>query len=382
MRRLKWDIPNIKGPLKSNEVKKYIDMYALCPCGSGNKYKFCCYGVEDKPFHNPNELYLYIINHQEDKSFCMYSNGDCDKEIIKAHSIQNNKILSKLASDGHVYIADFNQNMFGGVDLKKKGRNEATTATCFCKYHDTELFKDIELRKYQYEEKQNFLYAYRAFSKYYFDRIVGLEDTREMFKVSPNLMLSVGTAERIKGLEKSVEENDILKATFNAALQNEKFDEIQTITITLDYEVGFATAYMSPLSYDLVGNQISDVWSLSERMKNIYVSIFPENGKTYILISWLKEDSGLMFEELKKQFKEVENNKEILLRTLNNMVACHSDNVVFSKKLLDKWGEDIIKEFLSQYVSSFLAINGENIGLKIEENITKFKCKFNLFEHV
>lgn len=154
---------------------------------------------------------------------------------------------------------------------------------------------------------------------------------------------------------------------------------MQTITITLDYEVGFATAYMSPLSYDLKGNMISDVWSSSGRMRNIYVSIFPENGKTYILISWLKEDSGVMFEELKKQFKEVEKNKETLLRTLNNMVACHSDNIVFSKKLLDRWGEDIKNEFLSQCVSSFLAINGENIGLKIEKNLTRFKCQFDLF---
>lgn len=379
MRKIKWDIPNVKGPLKSNEVKKYIDVYTLCPCGSGNKYKFCCYGVEDKRFHNPNELYLYIINHREDKLFCMYSNEDCHKEIIKAHSIQNNKILSKLASDGHVYIADFNQNKFGGVDLKKKGRNEATTATCFCKYHDAELFKDIELREYEYQQKQNFLYAYRAFSKYYYDRIEGLEDSRKMFKVSPNMMLSMGMAERIKGLEKSVEENDVLKATFNAALQNEKYDEVQTITITLDYEVGFATAYMSPIAYDLKGNQISDVWSLSERMKNIYVSIFPESGKTYILISWLQEDSGFMFEELKNQFKEIENNKEILLQTLNNMVACQSDNVVFSKKLLDKWGEGKINAFLSQYTSSFLALNGENIGLTIERNLTKFRCEFDLF---
>lgn len=217
MRRLKWDLPNIKGPLKSNEAKRFIDMYTLCPCGSGNKYKFCCFGVEDKPFHNPNELYMYIVNNKNNRSFCMYSNGDCRGDIIRAHSIQNNKILSKLASDGHVYVPDFNQDKFGGVDLKKKGRNEATTATCFCKYHDTELFKDIELREYQYEEKQNFLYAYRAFSKYYYDRIIGLEDTRDMFRVAPNMMLALGTAERIKGLEISVEEDEVLKTTFNTA---------------------------------------------------------------------------------------------------------------------------------------------------------------------
>lgn len=88
----------------------------LCPCGSGKKYKFCCYGVEDKKFHNPNEVYMYVVNQRNKRLFCMHKDGMCHSEIIKAHSIQNNKILSKLAYSGHVYIMDFNQNKFGGLD--------------------------------------------------------------------------------------------------------------------------------------------------------------------------------------------------------------------------------------------------------------------------
>ncbi len=118
-----------------------------------------------------------------------------------------------------------------------------------------------------------------------YDRIVGLDDTRTMFKITPNMMLVIELMDRIQGLEKSVEENEIIKATFNSALDNGRYDEIQTITLTLNYEVGFATAYMRPLSFDLEGNQISNVWLSTERMKNIYVSIFHENGKTYILIN-------------------------------------------------------------------------------------------------
>lgn len=354
----------------------------LCPCGSGKKYKFCCYGVEDKKFHNPNEVYMYVVNQGNKRSFCMHKDGMCHSEIIKAHSIQNNKILSKLAYNGHVYTVDFNQNKFGGLDLKKCGKKEATIATCFCKFHDVELFKDIELVDYQYKDKQNFLYAYRAFSKYYYDRIVGLEDTRTMFKITPNMMMAIGIVDRIQGLEKSVEENEIIKATFNSALDNGRYDEIQTITLTLNYEVGFATAYMSPLSFDLEGNQISNVWSSTERMKNIYVSIFPENGKTYILISWLKEDACIELDKFRDQFNSLKNDREILLRVLNNMVACQTDNIVFSKRLLDIWGEDKKELFLIQLGSIFWGLNGENVGLLIEKNLMLYKCKFDLFEKV
>ena len=238
------------------------------------------------------------------------------------------------------------------------------------------------MKDYNYEEKQNFLYAYRAFSKYYYDRIVALADYRDMFKVSPNFMLVSGSYDRIKGLEKSVEENESIKNAFNAALDKGQFDDIVTITITLDYEVSFATAYMSPLSFDLEGNIVSNVWSLSDRVKNIYVSIFPEKGKTYILISWLKEDGDYKFDKFREQFQEVKQNEDVLLNVLNNMVACQSDNFVFSKRLLDSWGEEKIEVFRHQCMSSFLALNGKNIGLAIEKNIKKFKCLFDLFENI
>ena len=238
------------------------------------------------------------------------------------------------------------------------------------------------MKDYAYEEKQNFLYAYRAFSKYYYDRIVTLSNYRDMFRVSPNFMLANGGYNRIKGLEKSIEENESIKNSFNVALDQGQFDRIVTITVTLDYEISFATAYMSPLSYDLAGNIVSDVWSLSARMKNIYVSIFPENGKTYILISWLKEDNDYKFDKFQEQFEEVKRNEEVLLNVLNNMVACQSDNFVFSKKLLDSWGEEKIEVFRHQCMSSFLALNGKNIGLAIEKNIKRFKCQFDLFENI
>ena len=139
---------------------------------------------------------------------------------------------------------------------------------------------------------------------------------------------------------------------------------------------------MSPLSFDLKGNQISNVWSSTERMKNIYVSIFPENGKTYILISWLKEDSCIELDKFRNQFNALKNDGEILLRVLNNMVACQTDNIVFSKKLLDKWGKEKREFFLVQLGSIFWNLNGKNVGLLIEKNLMQFKCKFDLFEEI
>lgn len=381
MKKYVWKSESVDNPLKPNDIKKYIpDIYVPCYCGSGKKFKFCCYMKKDIEMHNPSQVHQYMIKNRKKHSYCIYADNNCTDTIIKSHSIQNNKILSKLAVDNHVYVFDFNASVFGGTDIMKCGRNQATTSTCFCSYHDSKIFSDIEKKNYEYTQKQNFLYAYRAFSKYYYDRIVGLEDTRNIFSAMPNRAVAMGFVDRIKGLEISVTENEEIKEEFNDALKNKKYSVVKTITLTLDYEVGFATSYMSPLSYDLEGNMISDVHSMEGRMRNIFVNIFPENGKSYILISWLISDDGPWFEKFSNQFDIYKNNRELLMRILNNMVTCQSDNIVFSKNLLDTWDEKSKEFFLNEYISTFIGLNGENIGLKIEKNILNFDNKFNLFK--
>ena len=96
----------------------------------------------------------------------------------------------------------------------------------------------------------------------------------------------------------------------------------------------------------------------------------------------MKEDNDYKFDKFQEQFEEVKRNEEVLLNVLNNMVACQSDNFVFSKKLLDSWGEEKIEVFRHQCMSSFLALNGKNIGLAIEKNIKRFKCQFDFFENI
>ena len=106
---------------------------------------------------------------------------------------------------------------------------------------------------------------------------------------------------------------------------------------------------------------------------------FPKHEYNYLIISKIYD---YKFDKFQEQFEEVKRNEEVLLNVLNNMVACQSDNFVFSKKLLDSWGEEKIEVFRHQCMSSFLALNGKNIGLAIEKNIKRFKCQCDLFENI
>ncbi len=83
----------------------------------------------------------------------------------------------------------------------------------------------------------------------------------------------------------------------------------------------------------------------------------------------MKEDSCIELNKFRKQFNTLKNDREILLRILNNMVACQTDNIFFSKRLLDIWGEDKKELFLMQLGLIFWNLNGENVGLLIEKNL-------------
>lgn len=61
----------------------------------------------------------------------------------------------------------------------------------------------------------------------------------------------------IRGTIIDVEEFKKIKDIFNHALDNEEFDIIETIIVTLDYEIRFATSYLNPVSYDFRGKQIN-----------------------------------------------------------------------------------------------------------------------------
>jgi len=74
---------------------------------------------------------------------CLHVGFDCDEKPIRAHSIQNSKILDLLQRDNHVIAPLPYVDPATGprVKLKSIGRNDASTFTGLCAKHDKELFR-------------------------------------------------------------------------------------------------------------------------------------------------------------------------------------------------------------------------------------------------
>lgn len=96
---------------------------------------------------------------------CFYPSLKCEESAIRAHSVQNSKVLDLLVDNGHVYSMGLKLDVAKGpqISLKAEGRHKATTFTGLCAKHDKELFTAIEDSPLDVQADQHrFLLAYRA----------------------------------------------------------------------------------------------------------------------------------------------------------------------------------------------------------------------------
>lgn len=98
---------------------------------------------------------------------CLEPHMTCPNKAIRAHSIQNARVFDLLSDKNHVL-------MFGlqlskerpTVQLKKVGRNEASTFPGFCAEHDAEIFRRLDAKPLDLSaDDQLFLLAYRSVTR-------------------------------------------------------------------------------------------------------------------------------------------------------------------------------------------------------------------------
>jgi len=101
-------------------------------------------------------------------SRCFWPKAECQKKAIRAHSIQNRKVLDALVRKGHVVMPqiriDFDSRP--SIEFREVGRNQATTFTGLCAVHDNLLFGPIDNSEINLDNyEQLFLLSYRSVLK-------------------------------------------------------------------------------------------------------------------------------------------------------------------------------------------------------------------------
>lgn len=278
--------------------------------------------------------------HPESGRTTCNTNGAGEIIVTKAHSIQNNGILDKIAEDGHVSTYNVEKGEFSE---KNVGKNLASIFWGFCNKHDA-IFEPIEKQNYTQTEEQHFLFAYRGF-------VVSSHKKQEV-----STLMDYG--------EQS--ENDIIenKKIFDKAILAKQYSVIKTEVIELDKPYSVAVSSSFYLDFDFEGNPIPHS---EERMEDIFVTFFPTDTKSYFLISYFEEDEHL-YKNLASQLKARNN----LLSDITMLIAAHTENVYFSPSYYTKHIEPLeeILEEISQMTQFDIASLDDNNQITNEVSLT------------
>lgn len=356
-------------------MSKYVYPNDPCPCGSGKKYKKCCKGKSDNIEYFQEDSLMKIFNKTKKNArikHCLYpDNCNCSEKIIGAHSIQNNRILRKIADDGYVYMPLPKGNEWNNIQ-SKFGRKEATVFTGFCGYHDKTIFQEIEDKEFKKSEEQVFLFIYRAFAKELHAKLEAVNMKKILFSKKPSAFVDRNSIDSFKGMELAVEDLNYDKEVFDCALVNKKYDLLRYIIWEINGTSKFAASGMEAPTTDLKGNKIQDLMDFNNRAAHLYYSIFPEDEKTYVIIACLKRDE----EKLKSIFGQLE---KLDLRErknyINNTLPIMSENIVINPT---SW-ENLTEQAKTDFASLFLgrATTLEILGVPYDR---LKKPQFDLFK--
>jgi hypothetical protein len=259
---------------------------------------------------------------------------NCAEPAIRAHSVQNARVLDLLAKDGHVVAPNLRIDAHRGpsIDLKSVGRNRATTFAGLCSSHDRSIFAPIETAPIDLQDREHlFLLAYRAtFYEVHATAAVavqfqGFYQKRVELGIDPKSDLSPAgwfATERLMVAYETFQ----YKSIFDEAYIARNFDALEHDLITLDVErptLAACTLFSTGTS------------EARDDLTRICMTILPLNKtRTIALLSYLPEDAGRARAELSRVLSSsgAYQKYELSRRLLN-----HCQNFVLAPTFVDSW---------------------------------------------
>ena len=352
------DAKIVYNSMKENRLSAdqlYIHDEELCPCGSGKLFIDCCKNKSDPgPTNSPKPLEVLLMERMrksiKNMEFCLHPNQDgCQGKIKKAHALQNHKIISLLSgSDNHVIMQDHTKqpiildddptHSVVIIPFSRVSGNKATTQSCFCDLHDTELFSPIEIGAPDFNpnnEEMKFLYAYKAFIFEYAKQLQLMGILRELFKERPQAFCIPEMVKECRMQCMRMDEFEPVKKYFDSEIMAATHNGIETCVVIIPYQIGFANyAYIAP-DFDLNGEKIETVDD-NGKMHRLAVTVLPESNQSYIMLSCLSSEEGI-YHDFFEQIKSAQIDK--ILYYFNLVLPLFSENLVLSEQLWNAHSE-------------------------------------------
>ncbi len=269
----------------------------------------------------------YIKDRARGLRMCLAPLPNCKGGIVRAHSVQNSRVLEVLETKGHVIMPQLRTSFSAPPHFEfcEVGVNKATTFLGLCGRHDTEIFRPIEHNVFDPSNPEHlFLTAHRAILKETHSSLKLAGETRTMYDrmTAEGFVADDGTLPASLGDQKVSDAFYLheAKECFDELYLTSNWDGLAHTVIDLETDPSLAVAslFLAKLSS-------------SERGVPVYVAlnILPIDGTTFLILSTLKGHGG----DVRSEFSRViEASGHYRLYILSKLVLERCDNLVIAPK--------------------------------------------------
>lgn len=282
---------------------------------------------------------------------------ECKLPSIKAHSIQEARVLQLIGVDGHIYMF---QPGPSGTLLSRIGVHRASRFTGFCAQHDNDLFTAIDLDDRTAicvdDMEQAVRLSLRAVACEYwkklnsallFSRALDLarggktDEVREWLncdEAAARFLVdsaSQYTKPRLDGTQAAVRRIGRLFLSLLHQVRVGKYHLSQTCTLSFAAEPRIAVASHFPIEYDLGGRRLA-LRRQGEDTPEVTLNVVPTAGETLVLFLWHRR-----FEPVLRPFFNdlLTLPLDDLQVVLSQMLINHCENVAISPHTIDRWND-------------------------------------------
>ncbi len=295
---------------------------------------------------------------------CLAPGMTCEGTAIRAHSIQNARVLDLLCKDDHVVgpTRRIDKDKGPQIYFDKIGRSKASTFTGLCSDHDSKLFLPIDTAPFDPTiEEHLFLVAYRAVVKELHAVMDGAIKIQSAYQKRVQVGWDNGDVPNpagMLGVEHMMNAylTHLYKERFDSALAQSQFDCISHSVIRLTHErptIAVGTLYS-------VDNIIMD-----DDVLRLSLNVIPiSQTETVVVFSYPKEHSAQALTHLGRVLLA---NGFYQKYELSRIILNSCENFILSPDYFESWPEPktsaIVDYFVHTLFKNDMAVENEHLYL-------------------
>lgn len=276
---------------------------------------------------------------------CLEPSMKCKNRAIRAHSVQNSRILENLTENGHVvtFKRKTDKDLGPQIDFGLIGRNTATTFTGLCAHHDQSIFSAIDNQEINLNNKKHlFLISYRSVHRELHATMAAASKIQSTYLQRVDLGLDPADHPSEAGMTAIAKmmiswETWKYKTDYDEAFLNEDYDLIYHDTFTID--INQPTIAVSALF------SMDDI-AFEDYVLRVVLNVMPiSQNKTVIIFSYRKRETEIARAALNRVLYS---SGSYQLYEISRLILNNCENFVLAPQYVKDWPETK-KETIKDY---------------------------------